>query len=330
MRQSDLGLWERPRGARKRRARPVVSFLQGYKATEPNFFTSNPLWLRLIGKDRVLLDGGDKIRQGLIYDDMWVSSYSGLDTFDTSRIETKTVMQFDWAQYAAGLTIDGLTLLKNEGGATKIMDLVEAEMETARLSLASKLGTDVYGDGTGNSSKELLGLAAGVDDGTNVATYGGITRSSGSQGTAVKGVLKASAGTLTLPLMNSHMGACTIQPARPDLIMTTQAMWDKVWDRVQPQQRFPVGPGFDELAKVGYNAINFNGAAAVPDSKCASGNMWYLNTDYIKLVVHKSRDFHFTGFQKPHNQDALVGQILFAGQLIVTAPRLNCRATGLS
>jgi hypothetical protein len=296
-----------------------------------NFFNSNPLWLRLASKERVLLDGGDQIRQSIIYTGMTAGSYSANDTFDIQRVQTKTVMLFDWSQYYCNLTIDGRTMLKNEGGATKVMDLVEAEMETARITLADTLGTDLYLDGTGNANKALLGLIAGIDAGSNVASYGGITRSAnGAQGTAVQGVVNTTGGALNLPLLNSIMGSATIQPARPDLIMTTQSMWDKVWDRVQPQQRFPVGPGFEDLAKIGYNAINFNGAAVVPDSKCASGNMWFLNTDYIKLIIHKSRDFHFTGFQKPANQDVLVGQILFAGQLIVVAPRLNARATGLS
>jgi hypothetical protein len=296
-----------------------------------NFFNSNPLWLRLQSKERVTLDGGDRLRQAFIYDRMIGGSYSGADTFDIQRVPTKTVMEFNWSQYFVNLTLVGLDLLKNEGGATKIMDMVEAEMETSRLSLADYLGTDLYGDGTGNASKAILGLSAAIDDGTNVASYGGITRqSNGNQGTAVSAQYQATTSTLNLPLMNQYMGNATIQPARPDLIMTTQTLWNKFWDRVQPQQRYPVGPGFDDLAKIGYNAINFNGAAVVPDNKCQSTRLWMLNTDYIKLVLHRSRDFHFTGFQKPPAQDILAGQILFAGQLIVVAPRLQLQARNLS
>jgi hypothetical protein len=296
-----------------------------------NFFNSNPVWLRLASKERVLLDGGDFIRQSMIYDKMIGGSYSGGDTLDIQRAPTKTVMQFDWAQYYVNLTVDGRTMLKNEGGATKLMDLVEAEMETARLSLAEYLGTDLFLDGTGNNSKNILGLIAAIDDGSNVASYGGITRqNNGNQGTAVRAILNTTGGALNLPLINTIMGQATIQPARPDMLITTQTLWDKFWDRVQPQQRFPSGPSFDDLAKIGYNAINFNGAAVVVDSHCASGNVWFLNTDYIKLIIHKSRDFHFTGFQKPSNQDVLVGQIFWMGQFVVVAPRLQARAVSLT
>ena len=294
------------------------------------FFNSNPLWIRMASKERMVLDGGDKVRQPILYDRLNVDSYTGQDTFDISRRPTKTVMQFDWAQYWTNLTVDGTTLIKTSGSGSRILDLVESEMETGRLSLSNRLGTDLFLDGTGNSSKNILGLIAAVDDGTNVLTYGGMTRDSSVQGTAVKGNLNTTGGALSLALVNTAMGAATIQPNRPDLIVTTQAMWDRFWERSQPAQREPSGPGFDDLARVGFSAINFNGAAVVIDSHVASGNAWLLNTDFFKLLIHRDREFTFTGFQKPTNQDVMVGQILWAGQLVCTSPRLNTRMTGLT
>lgn len=294
-------------------------------------FNSNPLWVRLAARERIILDGGDRIRQPILYAGTTTGSYSGLDTFDTTRAETKTVMEFDWSQYYSNLTIDGRTLIKTSGSGTRVLDLVEAELETCRLSLADRLGTDLFLDGTGNAGKNLLGLIAAVDDGTNVVSYGGIPRlANDPQGRAVRGVLDTTGGALSLALVNTVMGRATIQPHRPDLIVTTQALWDRFWERVQPQQREPSGPGFDDLARIGFTAINFNGAAVVVDSHCASGNLWQLNTDFFKLAVHRDRDFVFTGFQKSTNQDALVGQILWAGQLVCQSPRLSARMTGLS
>lgn len=291
---------------------------------------SNAVWIRLASRERIILDGGDLIRQPIWYRKTTGSSYSGLDTFDTARVGTKTVMQFDWAQYYNNLTIDGRTIAKTSGTGTRVLDLVQSELESARLSLADDLGTDLFGDGTGNSAKVLLGLVAGVDDGTNVGSYGGITRDSSAQGSAVKGNLNTTGGALALALMNTVMGSATIQPHRSDLIVCPQAMWDRFWERVQASQREPSGPGFDDLARIGFTAINFNGAAVVVDSHVASGNVWFLNTDFIKLVVHQDRNFVFNGFRNPTDQDAIVGQLLFMGQLVVQAPRLQARATGLS
>ena len=295
------------------------------------FFNSNALWIRLASKERVILDGGDLIRQPILYDQLNGASYSGLDTFDITRRPTKTVLQFDWSQYYVNLTVDGRTILKTSGAGSRVLDLVEAEMETARLTIANLLGTDLYLDGTGNSNKALLGLVAAIDSGTNVASYGGISRTDGSvQATAVTGNLNTTGGALNLALINTAMGVATIQPHRPDLLVTTQTLWDRFWERGQPSQREPVGPGFDDLGRAGFTAINFNGSAVVVDSHCATGNLWQINTDFIKLIIHKDRDFQFTGFQKPTNQDALLGQILWAGQLVCQSPRLQARMTGLT
>lgn len=293
-------------------------------------FNSNALWIRLASKERIVLDGGDQVRQPILYAKANGGSYAGLDTFNITRAQTKTVMLFDWSQYYADVTIDGRTVLKTSGSNTRVLDLVEAEMETARLTLADFLGTDTFLDGTGNGGKNLLGLIAGVDDGTNVGAYGGLTRDASAQGLAVRANLNTTGGNLSLALVNTAMGAATIQPHRPDLVIGPQAMWDRFWERAQPAQREPMGPNFDDLARLGFTAINFNGAAVVVDAHAASGNLWLLNTDFIKLVVHKDRDFIFTGFQKPTDQDALIGQILWAGQLVIQAPRLQTRMTGLS
>src|SRR5687768_12188007 len=75
------------------------------------FFNSNPLWIRMASKERVVLEGSDRIRQSILYDGLNVDSYTGLDTFDITRKATKTVMQFDWSQYWANLTVDGTTLI---------------------------------------------------------------------------------------------------------------------------------------------------------------------------------------------------------------------------
>ena len=61
-----------------------------------------------------------------------------------------------------------------------------------------------------------------------------------------------------------------------------------------------------------------------------SGTVCGLNTKYIKLLMHPARDFHFTGFKIPLQQDALVGQILWAGNLVVQSPRLQFQMVGLT
>jgi hypothetical protein len=296
-----------------------------------NVFQSNPLWIRLASRERILLDGGDKIRQPIIYDKLNSNWYSGLDTFDITRRLTKVPLLFNWKQAWTNLTIDGLTMLQNSGAA-KVIDLVEAEMDTARLTIADLLGVGLFGDGQGvvTSAKAIDGLLAAIDDGTNYATYGNITRGVDAVGTSIKAIYNATGGAFAYSAVNIQYGNATIQPEKPDILLTTQTLWNRFWDRAQPSQRVPQGPGFDDLARIGFDAINFNGAAVVVDSHVPAGCVFGLNTNYIKLIVHKDRDFHFTGFKIPTNQDVITGQILWAGNLVVTSPRLNFQMVGLT
>ncbi len=301
----------------------IYRFLPG---VVDNVYNSNPLFVRLASKNRIMLDGGMDVRQPFIYAKKEGGSYRGQDVLNTARKKTKSSLIFDWKQYYANIVLDGLTELQN-AGAGKVIDLMDIEMEEAQMKLRDDLGTDLFGDGTGNDSKAITGLTAVCDDNTNVTTYGGVSRSGGDDiATAVIAQYDGTGGALSLALLQTSaggFGACTIEPEKPDLIITTQAIWDKIWARVQPSQRYPQGAGFDDLAKVGFRTIDFNGAAVVVDSHCQANRVYFLNTNYIKLVVHTNRNFVFSGWRVPSDQDSRVGYIFFAGEVVCSAPRLQ-------
>jgi len=72
---------------------------------------------------------------------------------------------------------------------------------------------------------------------------------------------------------------------------------------------------------------------------CTAGNIFTLNLkhlflfqlDYPSELVEMSKEgFAFTGFKKSQNQNAITGQLLFAGQLWGDAPRTHARRTGVT
>ena len=46
--------------------------------------------------------------------------------------------------------------------------------------------------------------------------------------------------------------------------------------------------------------------------------MYFLNTDYLDLVVHKDADMAIMDEMKPYNQDAAVVPILWMGNMVCT------------
>jgi hypothetical protein len=48
------------------------------------------------------------------------------------------------------------------------------------------------------------------------------------------------------------------------------------------------------------------------------------------MFINKDRNFHFSDWQRPINSDQRVAQILVIGNMMVQAPRLNFKFTGLT
>ena len=288
-------------------------------------FISNALLVRLLSKSRIVFNSGLKIAQPVIYGKLAGGSYWGLDNFDIGYKETQTYAEWSWKACYVNVTIPGTSLAITEGDE-KIVGLLESKMETASLTMNDLLSEMFFGDGTGNSGKDFDGLRNAVDDGSTYAVYGSIDRSTNSWW---KANIDTTGGNVSLDAIQAMIGRCTIGNKKPDLAITTQEIFDKLWARVQPQQRFLDGKS--DLANVGFSGIRFNGHMdIVVDNHCPDGYMYILNTDYWKLVLNSNRDFYWTQPKTPTNADAYVRQLLVMGNLVCTQPRVQGLLTNLS
>src|SRR5204863_3772902 len=113
---------------------------------------------------------------------------------------------FNWSLYRAVVVMEGLEELQN-AGAQKVIDLYSLRVDSARKAIEDDLGKDVFGDGTGNDSKVIVGLRAAVDDGTTVASYGGITRATTGPGAFIKGNVDTTGGVFTMDVLTKRIGA---------------------------------------------------------------------------------------------------------------------------
>ncbi|MEM2125706.1 MAG: phage major capsid protein [Candidatus Methanosuratincola sp.] len=288
-------------------------------------FISNALLVRLLSKCQVVYDSGLKIAQPIIYGQLTGGSFWGLDTFDISYKETQTYAEWSWKEVYVNVTIPGSDLAIAEGDE-KIVGILQSKMETASLTMNELLSTMFFSDGTGNSGKDFDGLRNAIDDGTTYATYGGINRTTETWWQAK---IDTTGGPVTLDAIQSMIGACTIGNKKPDLAITTQTIFDKLWARIQPQQRF-VNTKSD-VADVGFPTIRFNGHMdIVVDNHCPEGHFYVLNTDYWRLVINRNRNFYWTEPKTPTNADAYVRQLILMGNLICVQPRVQGLLTNLT
>ena len=288
------------------------------------FFNSNALFARLYSRGKVVIQGGDEIHQAIMYDKVPGGWYTGLGPFSTTTKETNTKIRFTWKQAYREITLPGIDVFKNSG-PHKIFDLVASKVTNARMSIADDVGTELYNDGT--DATKITGLRLAT---SNTGTYGGIARGAGAIADAVEGNVDTTGGAITLPMINEFQGTASAGGAeKPDLLLTTRALWDAVWARVQPKQYYQ-NPTAQDLANVGFDAININGAALVADSHCPSGFMFGLNTKYVEFVIGEGYDFYIRGPFPLHNQDGFTSQVILYCEMVLQAPRLTFQSSGLT
>jgi len=283
-------------------------------------FNANPVFFLLDSKG-VKERGGRKIKVPVRYAMTGATgSYRGFDLLSTTKNEKFADPELDWKQAYSMVIISGLEEIINDG-AQAVVDLLTQETETAKLSLQEELGSALYGDGTGNDSKDIDGFKAAIDDGTNVATYGGITRSA-SVHTWWRSIYTSWAATpVSLKAWQAAFGTVTDGGQAPTHVFTSQDIYDKNYEIVIPSQRLQD----DGLANAGFENIKINGKTFVVDSHCAATDAWVVNINFLSLYVAQGRNFLFKGFQEPVNQDARMGKILWAGNLVNMSPRRHAR-----
>lgn len=294
-------------------------------------------------------------------------SFAGFDTFSTSATDNFVRMAFvpKFYQISVSLPLDELWVNNTE---EKIIDLMALSCQASAQDMADNVGTIFYLDGTGNGSKDFLGLNAIVDDGSNVGTYGTLSRTTY---TTIKATLTASSGTLTLAKMDTLYNSTTSGTQRPTAGFTPEAVFSLYGQLLQPQERISkdisqiksrgnygkAGTGF--YSGTGFTGLYFKGFPILGDEKATSGALYFINEDYVdfyalppekaaqigmaEAIKFKSVDiegndysdvlglgFCWSGWIKPTNSASMVGHIYLGGEIIGFNPKRNGQLTGIT
>ena len=271
-----------------------------------NVFTARPLTYFLTDKGRIrMIDGGTKIVEPLIYGtNSTVASYSGYDTIGLTAQTGITAAEFEWKQYAASIAISGIEEAKNNGDSA-ILNLLEAKVMQAEESLREGFNTMFFGDGTGNSGKDWNGLGNLVEAS---GTVGGINRATGGN-EYWRSYEENTSTALTLAQMSTAYNTVSVGNDHPDMILTTQTLFEKYEALLQPQLRYTD----TKTADAGFQNLLFKAAPVVYDVHCTAGIVYFLNSKYLTLVGHSSKWFAQTSFVQPEDVDARYALIMCYG-----------------
>src|SRR3990167_2182599 len=276
------------------------------------------------------------------------TSFRGFDTFSVSATDNRQFLEFtpSFYQITCALPGDELSVADTDD---KVLDLMKLTIQSDTEDMADDLGTIFYADGTGNSSKDPLGLSALVDDGNSVANIGGLSRSTYS---TLQSTVTASGGTWTLAQIDTLWNAVTSGAQKPTIAYTTEALFSFYGQLLRPQQRITktaskIKGGIH--GSEGFTSLDYNGIDIVKDEKATAQAFQFVNENFIdwhalpffnaKPIAYKSQiegndydaplglGFSWSDWIVPANACSVVGHIYFGGQFVTNNPNHHYHLT---
>lgn len=298
-----------------------TTFRKHAKEIKDNVSKNNALLRRIYDKGNVRReDGGLTIVAPLDYaENNTYQRYSGYDVLNVGASDVISAAEYQWRQIAINVVASGLELRTNSGD-TRIINLVKARLKNAIRTFKNNFSADIYSDGT--LANQINGLQALVAD-AGTGTVGGIDSSTWTfwrnkvqsaaaplQGGGAITPGPATMESLMLPLWLS----LTRGDDQPDLIVM-----DNNYFTFFEQSQTSIKRYTDETkANAGFVSLKYKGADVIFDggSGIPANHAYFLNTDYLELVVHKDADMTVMDEMKPYNQDAAVVPVLWMGNLV--------------
>jgi len=210
----------------------------------------------------------------------WVTA---LESIDLAAADTTIVGVY---RHAAGVQPNVSIFLESvaNAGSAGTIDVDDFNYEDAAQEAVQEIGSVIFSS-TG-SSNQPLGLEAIVDDGTNVGTIGGQSRTTYS----VLNATSTAWGTMTLAKLDTLHDAVSsagLTSSEPTINVTTKADWSLYGQLIAPQLRnnynvLPVRGDEamsrgDMQGRLGFTSLDYRGRPVIKDDAATSGYWYMLN-----------------------------------------------------
>lgn len=212
-----------------------------------------------------------------------------------------------------------------------IIPKIEAKMNDATNVTMDTFSTALFNNTT--NLQAILGFPAAIDDGTNTATYGNISRTNVWWQSKV---YTASGNPTRQALLQYIAGTAKAGGEKPTFGVCGFGTWALLAQDYQGLEQFVITPstGFDEGTgpRSGFDALMVCGIPVYADQYCPEGTVYLINSNYINLYVHVMASFQFTGFESTLSNFQLgyVGALVCILELVNVKPKANSRIGGFN
>lgn len=262
------------------------------------------------------VDGGLTIATPLDYaENSTYQRYSDWDLLNIAASDVISAAEYQWKQIALNVVASGREMRINSGDSA-IINLAKAKIKNAIRTFNNNFSSDLYS--AGSLTNQINGLQAIIAD-TNTNTVGGIDANTwtfwrNSVYDASVNSVTPSATTIENGLMLPLWLTLDRGPDdQPDLIVADNTYYSYYETSQVSLKRYSdkssADGGFVTLKYKNADVI-FDGNSGIP-----SAHMYFINTNYLELVVHQDADMTVMEDMRPVNQDGSVTPILWMGNL---------------
>ncbi len=204
-----------------------------------------------------------------------------------------------------------------------VIPLIEARMNDATNVTMDTMSTALYNNTT--NLQAFTGLPGAIDDGTNLVTYGNLSRTTYSWWQSKV----YNAGTVNPTRQNvlQYIAGVTKNCGEiPSFGIMGLGTWTLLAQDFVGQEQYTITPGsgFDTDAnqpRSGFRALMVGGVPIYGDPYCPEGLLYLVNSNYMNLYVHVAASFSFTGFESTLSN----WQLGYVGALVTIAELVNVK-----
>jgi hypothetical protein len=300
--------------------------LKNYRKKFADNVTNGNEFLRFMKmKGSVVEDGGETIVEELMYGATNGGSYSGSDTMNIDIPEGLSAAEYNWKQYYETIVITGTEKIQNSGKSA-MQKLLTARTKQAEIGMANRLGTHLYLNGTGNGGKDILGLDAICDVDPTTGVLGGIDRANFTFWRNYTNAAVGSFATNGLAAISTAIRALTRGKDRPTAMFTGSTIYGYAQAAAAGRAQF----NNPKLADLNFAALKVEGIDFIYDPQCPPDRIYLINTDYLKLYIHRDENFVLRPFVEPADQRVEVAKYLAALQLCTSNASLQGVLSGIT
>jgi hypothetical protein len=238
-----------------------------------------------------------------------VKDFSDYDTFNLNATNANVTATVPMKNSGGSLVISWEEQRETSNNEVSLYNLLQSKRDNLMLSIKKHINGKIHA--TSQASKAIEPLATLVD---STGSAMGLSASDYSTWASVE-TSSGSFNTQGLDDMRATHNSILDNKGDTKLIVTTRTVYEYFEKYADADVRYD---GATDTLNRGVSNLTFRKIPVIFDSDCASGVMYFLDTDYLYMAVDSDGDFKMTPFRQPTDAEVDVCRCLARYALVLT------------